>query len=398
MKIVSVRAYPLYASFERLFGGLDKVPASMLAPANHFRLIPRSGQHSTVIAIQTDDGFTGIGEAFGLPHSQPTASLVNDVIGPPLVGKSVGQPADMLAPFYAFFIALGATRGPSMEALSGVDIALWDLLAKRAGRPLAEHLGVSLRPVRIYVSPVPYLDTPAASASAAQSFVTQGFRGIKLKVGRGVAVDMAHAQAVRDAIGPQIDLMLDANCAYTNGPAIELAKALKPLNVAWLEEPIRPDSPQALAEVRRQSPVPIACGENEFMGTSFEALAQAGAADILQPNITRAGGVSGMLEVDRICAHHGIQLSPHGVGSCIGIAAAVHTVCAAQAFSVYEANLLPNALRNELAVSPLPLLDGCFVPQARPGHGCEVNWAVLASYVIHTAPQPIGANPAHNPP
>lgn len=380
MRIVSVRAYPLYASFERLYGGADKVPPSMLAPANHFRLIPRAGQHATIIAIQSDNGHTGYGEAFGLPHSQPTASLVEGVLAPALVGQAIGQPSNLLAPLQAFFVALGHTRGPSMEALSGIDIALWDLLAKHAGLPLAEHLGASLAPVATYVSPVPYLPTPTESAAAARAFTAQGFKGVKLKIGRGIHTDLEHIAAVREVIGSGTRLMLDANCAYGVPDAIALATALKPFDIAWLEEPIRPDSPDELAEVRRQSPVPIACGENEFMPASFEALARAGAVDYLQPNITRAGGVSGMLEIDRICSRYGVSLSPHGVGSGVGVAAAVHTACAARAFSVYEANLLPNALRSELPVTPMALVNGQFLPASRPGHGCEPDWDVLASY------------------
>jgi D-galactarolactone cycloisomerase len=382
MKIVSIQAYPLYASFERLFGGADKVPPSMLAPASHFRLIPRSGQHSTVVLVKSDTGHTGIGEAFGLPHAQPTASLVEGVIAPALLGQTVSEPGKLLADLYSFFVALGHTRGPAIEALSGVDIALWDLLAKQAGLPLAEHLGATLGPVPTYVSPVPYLDSAPQSADRARAFVAQGFKGVKLKIGRGLATDLEHISAVREAIGSHTRLMLDANCAYGVDDAIALAAALKPFDVAWLEEPIRPDSPDELAQVRRRSPVPIACGENEFMLSSFEALARAGAVDFLQPNITRAGGVSGMLEIDRICTRYGVALSPHGVGSGIGVAAAVHTARAAKAFSVYEANLLPNALRSELPVEPMAIVDGQLIPTRRPGHGCETNWEVLASYDI----------------
>ena len=385
MKITSIRAFPLYASFDRLYGGADKVPPSMLAPANHFRLVPRTGQHATIISIRSDSGHTGVGEAFGLPHSQPSTSLVEDVMAPALLGQTLGTPAAMLAPLYAFFVALGHTRGPSMEALSGIDIALWDLLARHAGKPLAEHLGGTLGPVHTYVSPVPYLDTPEQSAARARAFVEQGFKAVKLKIGRGVLTDMAHIGAVREAMGSGTRLMLDANCAYRVDEAITLAKALKPFDIAWLEEPIRPDSPEELAQVRRQCPVPIACGENEFSPASFEALARAGATDVLMPNITRAGGVSGMLEIDHICARHGVALSPHGVGSCIGVAAAVHTACAARAFAVYEANLLPNALRSDLPLEPMPLVNGNYLPAARPGHGCDLDWELLASYDIRAA-------------
>ena len=238
MKIVSIRAYPLYASFERLFGGADKVPASMLAPASHFRLIPRTGQHSTVVEIRSDSGLVGIGEAFGLPHSQLTASLIEGVIAPALLGKTLTKPDKLLADLYTFFVALGHTRGPAIEAISGVDIAMWDLLAKQAALPLLEHLGGSLAPVPTYVSPVPYLALASESAEHARAFVQQGFKGLKLKIGRGLATDLEHIGAVREASGSKTELMLDANCAYAVDDAIALARELRPFSIAWLEEPI----------------------------------------------------------------------------------------------------------------------------------------------------------------
>lgn len=373
MRIKSVKAIPLYVSFADMWGGADKVPPSVLRPAAHFRRIPRSGQYSTIVVVEETGGALGLGEAFGLPYSPATTALIENVIAPTLVGREIGDPAECLEDLYTYFISMGHTRGFSMEALGGIDIALWDLKARAAGEPLAVHLGGEVKQVPLYVSPIPFLDDPAESADRAQAFLADGFKAVKLKVGRSVVEDVAHSAAVVEAVGADVPVMLDVNCGYDLETAIALVKALDGLGLAWVEEPIRPEQPYELARVREAATMPIATGENDYILPSFEAIVRCEAADILQPNITRVG-VSGMLAIDRLCRKHGLKVAPHGVGSGIGVAAALHTCCAMEAFSIYEANRLPNPLRDDVPIHPIEIRDGSAVPAARPGHGCEIDW------------------------
>ena len=390
-KLARLHALPLYAPFARLYGGADKVPVSILNPASHFQRIPRSGQHATIVIAQSDDGAIGVGEAFGLPHARATSAYVDDVIAPAIRGEALDEPARMLEPLRRYFAAMGHSRGAAMEALAGVDIALWDLRARREGKPLATLLGGAPGPVPVYVSPVPFLPTPAESAAASRAFLAEGWRAVKLKIGRGIATDLAHVEAVRDALGPEPQLMLDVNCAYDVATSIALARALKPFAIAWLEEPVPPDDPAALAEVRRAAPMPIAGGENEFTLASFEAYARAGAVDVLMPNVARAGGISGLMAIGALCAKHGIGLAPHGVGSAIAVAAALHACRAAPGFRIYEANRLPNALRDALARPPLEVLDGALIARDAPGHGQALDWEEAETYRIDVAPGAAGA-------
>lgn len=379
MRIKTVRAIPLYASFAAIWGGVEKVPLSVLRPAAHFQRIPRSGQFSTIITVTENGGIEGTGEAFGLPYSPATASLINGVVAPALIGRELDHPAECLADLYDFFVSMGHTRGFSMDALAGIDIALWDLKARAAGEPLAVHLGGALRPVPLYVSPIPFLDTPDESAARARDFLRQGFKALKLKVGRSVAEDVAHTAAVCAAVGPDVEVMLDVNCAYDVETAIDLAKALDGLGVAWLEEPIKPEQPEALARIRKVASMPIATGENDYILPSFEALVRHEAVDVLQPNITRVG-VSGALAIGALCERHGLALAPHGVGSAIGIAAALHTCCAARGFRAYEANCLANPLRDDIPMEPITIENGFALLADRPGHGCEIDWQKASSY------------------
>lgn len=377
MRIRSIAAIPLEASFAAIFGGADKVPAALLTPAAHFRRIPRRGQVSTLVRVEAADGAVGWGEAFGLPTPLAATAMIEEIIAPALADAELGEPDAMLADLRAYFIALGQGAGPAMEALSGVDIALWDLLARRAGQPLATHLGAAPGAVTTYASPVGFQPTPDESAATALALRAEGFHALKIKVGRGVATDAEHVAAVRDAVGPGVMLMCDANCSYRPDEASEAARAFAASGVAWLEEPLSPDDLAGMAAIRRRSPIPIAGGENAFTHEAHARLAAAGAVDILQPNIARIGGVSGLLAVGRLCAEHGLRLAPHGVGTCVAVSAAVHTCRAAEGFMTYEANRLLNPLRDGMGAHELALAEGNLVAASRPGHGGEPDQAQL---------------------
>jgi D-galactarolactone cycloisomerase len=388
LKVSRLRAIQLEARFADVFGGIEKVPVELLTPAAHFRRIPRTGQVSTLVVVESDDSAIGYGEAFGLPHAGAATAIINGVIAPALIGASIDDPKDMLTDLERYFTAMGSTRGAAIEALSGVDIALWDLKARAAGLPLATLLGGSPGPVSTYVSPVGFQDHPDKSARAARAFLDQGYTAIKLKVGRGLATDIDHIAAVRGEIGPDAPLYLDANCAYDVPTAIAIAKALVPYNIGWFEEPVPPDDPQALAEVRRASPVPVAAGENDFTLAAHARLVAADAVDFLQPNISRAGGVSGLMAIGALCARSGILMAPHGVGTCVAVSAAVHVCRAAPAVHAYEANRLLNPLRDNMAVRPILTEGGQLVAQNAPGHGGEPDFKRLARYAVNG----LGAN------
>ncbi len=388
MKIAQLVAMPIEARFADIFGGIDKVPAELSAPAAHFRRIPRSGQMATIVVATSDDGHIGYGEAFGLPDAGAAASIVDRVIAPSLAGAEIGDPGLMLDDLRRYFASMGCTRGATIEALSAVDIALWDLKARAEGLPLATLLGGKPGPVSTYVSPIAFQDHPDKSAKAARAYIDQGFRALKLKIGRGIRVDLDHIAAVRSEAGSSVPLYLDVNCAYDVPTAIEVARALVPYDIGWFEEPVPPDDPKALAEVRRHSPVPVAAGENEFTLQAHAALVAADAVDFLQPNIARAGGVSGVMAIGALCAKHNIKLALHGVGTCVGVSAALHACRAAPAFHSYEANRLLNPLRDEMGVHKLVLDQGNLVAQDRPGHGGEPDMTRLARYKLQPRPKP----------
>ncbi len=386
MTVAGLRVHVLHASFATIFGGIELVPESLRRPASHFQRIERLGQYATLVEVIGDTGESGWGEAFGLPDPGMAASLIESVISPVLVGADFADPAEAARELKQFFFALGHTRGPAMEALSAIDIALWDLKARVLGKPLCQVLGGTIGSVKAYVGSVPFLPTPEESGERALAFAAEGYTGIKLKVGRGGAIDAAHVARLRSVLDDDVAIMLDANAAYGIDEAIAVAIAVAPFDVAWFEEPIAPDDPHALAQVRAASPVKIAAGENEFDISQFRRFVEAGALDIVQPNIARAGGVSGLMAIDALCAEHGLTMAPHGVGSAIGLAAALHVCRAASSFSVYEANRLINPLRDDLVDQPAKREGTAFVLDHAVGHGAVPKPDALRDFAM---PAPI---------
>lgn len=379
IQLTSLRAIPLTATFASIFGDETRIPSEIKRPASHFQSIPRVGQYSTLVIAEASDGTPGYGECFGLPSPHATAELVNRVIAPALVGRTVENPQAMLETVGRYFLALGHTKGSAREAISGVDIALWDLIARRDDKPLHALLGGELKAVPTYVSPIPFLPHPDATAAAARR-VAQGFDAVKLKIGRQPAEDLAHIAAVRQALGPDVGLMLDANCAYNYADALWLARELETYHITWLEEPLRPDDRIGLRKLISQSHVPIAGGENEFTPTDIAALAQECGLSIVQPNISRVGGVSAMLQLDALVTPLNCQITPHGVGGSITVAASLHTCLALSSFSTFEVNTLPNPLRDDLGTAPIRDARGYMTPPPGAGHGSVVSEASVTSY------------------
>lgn len=370
--ITRLEAVPLTARFADIYGGADSVPPEITRPSSHFQAIPRRGQSSTFVFLEASDGAGGYGECFGLPTPEPAAEIVNRVIGEALIGRPLIDPAAMTADLRRYFLALGHSRGPAMEALSGVDIALWDLCARRAGRPLASFLGGQTRWLPTYVSPVPFLATPQASAAAARALIGNA-TGLKLKVGRGAQEDLPHVAAVRDAIGNDVALMLDANCGYSREDAAVMAREVEQFGIRWLEEPLPPEDVEGLATLARTAKVPLAGGENEFTHEGLARLAAASGISILQPNVSRIGGITGLLAAGAYASDAARTIAPHGVGGCIVLAATLHAASAIAAFDVFEVNRLPNPLRDDLGNPCQYGADGSVRPPEGPGHGSPVD-------------------------
>ncbi|MBY8826389.1 mandelate racemase/muconate lactonizing enzyme family protein [Sphingomonas colocasiae] len=379
LKIASVAAIEMRYPFSRLYGE-GRVPQELLSPAAHFQRVKRTGQTATLIVATDQDGVKGFGECFGLPSPGPSRAIVEDVIAPALAGAEIASPEEAMQEFYRFFLALGNSRGGAMEALAGLDIALWDLLSKRAGKPLAEMLGGTVAPVRVYASPVPFLANPDDSAAKALAFLDQGYAAVKLKIGRGVETDVQHVRAIREAMPAGTPLMLDANCGYERDEALALLDGLAPYDIAWLEEPVEPEDFETLRMICERAPFPIGGGENDFTLSAFERLVDLGVT-YLQPNVTRALGVTGMRRLDALARRTGVKVALHGVGTSIGVSTALHCCAGLAELTLFERNHLVNPMRDDVDVALTVDGSGAILPPSGHGHGGAPS--VAAAQRIH---------------
>lgn len=372
MKIIKVEAIPLFAAFAEAFDG--KVPPELSLPAFGMRNTPLLGQGAVIVRIETDAGLVGIGEAMGRPGPRGTAAHINEVLAPMLLGRDPRH-------HHALFTAMNEQMRFAPMGISGVDMALWDLRGKIYSDSLTNLLGGAIREtVDCYASPVPYMDTPAASADKARDFIAQGFRAVKLKIGRGINTDIEHTEAVRAAIGADIKLLVDANGAYTVSESIALAKELVRLGVYWLEEPVHPEYPEDLARIRRRVDLPVVSGEWLGSWYQFRDLLKAEAVDVIMPNITRCGGITGMMKIADLAMLENVTVAPHGVGAGVGIVAAIAACAVMPNFLIYEYNQLFNPLRHTVMREPINYAGGVLKPSAEPGLGLTLDEETVARY------------------
>ena len=256
---------------------------------------------------------------------------------------------------------------------AAVDVALWDLKARVAGLPLATLLGGARDRLPVYNTDVGWLNAPLeAMVDESVAAVERGFRGIKIKVGKpSPAEDVRRVAAVRQAIGPDVALMVDANQAWTAAEAISRGRRLEEFNLGWLEEPLPADDVGGHAQVRQALSMPLAIGETLYSSQTFREYAERGAVSIMQPDVGRVGGVTEWMRVANLASTYNMHVSPHYLME-------IHLHLAAAVPNALWVEYIPplDAVLSE----PLQLVDGHFVVPDRPGHGVVFDWEKLGRY------------------
>jgi L-alanine-DL-glutamate epimerase-like enolase superfamily enzyme len=225
----------------------------------------------------------------------------------------------------------------------------------------------------------------------AVGYVEQGFSAIKMKVGRGVAQDIRNVKAIRDVIGYDIQLTVDANCAYNIATAIKMGRALEKYDVYWFEEPIPPEDIDGYVKLSNSLDIPIAAGETEFTRYGFRDLIAKRAVDIVQPDICRAGGFLECKKIAAMASAYNIPYAPHTGGeSAVGIAASIQLSAAIPNFLAYEymrsdwSETHPNPLRESLTLEPVErFADGYIEVPDKPGLGIELNEEIVSKYLVN---------------
>jgi len=370
LSIRSVRAHPLRAS---------------LAAAQHTSQGAWPSLEIVVITIETESGLAGLGECLGRRGAAAYARFIETTLAPRILGRSAH---DRRALFAAMRETLtGRSGGVLLEAIAGIDIALWDLAAQAAGQPLWRVLGgAGRRRVAAYASSINWTDPETATAELAAARA-QGFREIKIKLGRPVARAIAQARAMRAAAGEAIVLSADANCAFDADDALRVGRVLSDLDYAWFEEPVPPDDCAGYARLRQHLPIRLAAGEGEFLARAAAPLIETGLIGLVQPDVARAGGISETWRIAELAAIHGIAYAPHiGWSGAVCAMASLHLAAAAESFRTFECMVFANPLRQEIA-RPTPfeathLEDGALAVPDTPGLGLTLDPDAVARFTI----------------
>lgn len=330
---------------------------------------------AVVVRIVTDTGLVGWGECFAYSCRSAVAACARDMLAPLLLGRELPATPEAVMLEVQQRLHLFGRYGITMFAISGFDIALWDIAAKAQGKPLHALTGHAVRTqATAYASLVRYGDT-ALVHKHCRDAVDQGYRAIKLH-----EVDPDVMRAARAACGPDIGISVDVNCAWTPEQAERKLAALKEIDASWLEEPIfPPEDIRNQALLNRQ--FPLGAGENACTRHEFARIIEAGAVTYLQPSVTKVGGVTEFVAVAAMAKTHGLTVMPHSPYFGVGYFTTLQLIAGLHAEPLLEH--LYVALDGDLAVggTPLPRNGSVAIPQ-RPGHGFALDMAVLEQYRV----------------
>ncbi|CAN0505969.1 unnamed protein product [Ectocarpus sp. 12 AP-2014] len=375
MNVVAVNTHILDYQLETAFES-----ASM-----HF-----SRRQHCLVEIVCDDGTIGWGECLG--PAKPNAAIV-EVYAQSLIGEDPLQTEKVWLTLYNRLRDQGQ-RGLTVTALSGIDIALWDIKGKHFGVPISTLLGGRFRDsVRAYATGSfrrAGVDRVADIAAEVAGYRRDGFHAVKIKIGFDVEEDLEVIAAVRDAIGPDMRMMIDANHGYDYLEAIELGQRAAPFGIDWFEEPVLPEQISTYEAVRAGQPIPIASGENWHGRYAMHEPLARRAVDIVQPDICGVGGFSEMRRVADMAAMHGVRLVPHVWGTAVCLAASLQFMAALPPNPprrnpiepIMEFDRTENPFRQAVVYTPLEHKQGVMEIPNGPGLGIEINREALATYAL----------------
>lgn len=348
---------------------------------------------AVLIEVITDEGIVGWGESLchGLQPPEIAATIVNTALKPIVVGQDPFDVDVLWERMYNLTRPFGQ-KGAVPNAISGVDIAIWDCLGRAQGKPVHKLLGGAHRSdVQPYATGFYRRrggSYPAEAVEEAQRHLASGFTAMKLKVGFGVEEDIAYIRAVRDAIGPGPRLMVDANHAYNVGSARRILKAIESSDIHWFEEPISPEDIDGYRELKNLTSIYLAAGENEFTKVGFREWIARRAVDMLQPDLCSAGGFTECRKIAALAQAWHMPITPHVWGSGVGLAASLQFLATLAPAPLALAPIEPmleydqsaHPFRQDLIFGAITMQAGRVPIPTGPGIGVEVDRDVIARY------------------
>ncbi|WP_028239051.1 mandelate racemase/muconate lactonizing enzyme family protein [Stutzerimonas azotifigens] len=376
MRITSVQAMPV--SY--------RVPEGRQVTLGIGRTIKRD---AVLVKVETDEGIVGWGEAHHGRCPGAIARLIDTTIRELITGM---DPLDVVAVWdrvYRMQLASHGMGAAAAMALSGIDIALWDIRGKACRWPIYRLLGGGRNHVPAYAGGISLgWQDPTALAEEAQGYVEQGYRAIKLRVGDTPKRDIARVRAVRSAVGEDIDILVDANTSYTTDDVRRVMPAYEEFAIGWLEEPFPPHDHRSYASAAALGSVPLAAGENHYTRFEFTRLIEDGAVHFAQPDISKAGGITETLRIAAQTSAWKISLNPHTSATGINMAVTLHVLAAIDNPGYFEADVANhNPFRDEVGGKPYELdSNGCVQPPSGPGLGIEIDEEFIRAHPLIEGP------------
>jgi L-alanine-DL-glutamate epimerase-like enolase superfamily enzyme len=368
-----------------------KIKDVRLIPLMTYEESISAGPGGALVEVETDEGVTGIGET--CIHSErgeaalAAQKIVEVGFKPLLLGENPLDIQRLWLKLYSYCEWYGRA-GIAIYALSGIDVALWDICGKTLGVPIYTLLGGSFRDrIPVYASLLFDMDDPEGTAKEGKEYVKQGYKAVKYGWGKtrerafGMNPDKDEEmiRTIREVLGPNIQIMVDVGrfVNLTPAQAIKLAKRLEKYNIFWLEEPLPPEDISGYKMLSDAVDVYIAAGESEYNMQGFKEYITNRAVDIVQPDVTKAGGLTVARKIVDLCEAWNVMMVPHGFSSVVNVAANLQLVASIPRAFILEYRRTPSPLISRLSKKPLTYEDGHLKIPSEPGLGIEIDYSVV---------------------
>jgi D-galactarolactone cycloisomerase len=376
MRIADVRAYP--TSFP--------VPPHESVTLGIGRAVKRD---AVVVKVTTDDGVTGYGEAHHGRAPGAVAHLVNTTLRQLVLGLDAADVVGVGARIYKMQLGSHGLGAATAIGMSGIDMALWDIRGKAAGWPLYRLLGGASRAIPAYAGGVSLgYQEPAALVEEVRALVAAGYTAVKLRIGDSPGRDLARVGAVRKAFGDELVILTDANTGYSVEDARRAMPGLDAHGVGWLEEPFPAHDYRSYRQARGFGRLPLAAGENHYTRFEFTRLIEDGAITVLQPDLSKTGGVTEALRIAALASAWKLPINPHTSMTGLNMAATIHFLAAVDNGGYFEADVSKgNLFRDALVSRPYEVGgDGCVRPLEKPGLGLDLDEEFLGRHPVIEGP------------
>lgn len=367
MKIVKVTAYPL----------TQILKSAQVTSQQAYRKVS-----ICLVRIDTDEGIYGVGEALARFGAPGYAKIIDSLLAPVLIGRDPRQIKLLWDDLRK--TVNGRSGGMLFEAIAAIDIALWDICAKALNLPVYALLGGKIHDrIPVYASSIMVGTDETAEADRILSL---GFQRIKLKTGANVHQEINRVKRLRNHVGKDVAITVDANYIFDEYQALYFAQAVHEYDVMWFEEPIDPENREGYLRLARKSPVALAAGESEFTAHDCTDLLTSGAISFVQPDVTRLGGITESHRLAIVADAFHVKFAPHvGFSGAICVAASLHLAAAAPNLSCMECMVTPNVFRENLVEEPIGLYtqvqDSSLAIPEKPGLGISINWDYVKKLV-----------------